>query len=500
MRRISVWWVVSMLAALSPGVASGQTRLIDAIKSGIVSDIRSLLQQSVDVNSREVDGTTALHWAVHHDDVTTVALLIRAGADVNVANRYGVMPLSVACTNGNADTINLLLQAGADPNASFPGGETALMTVARSGNAAAVRALLANGADPNRRERTRGQTALMWAAAAGNAAVIKVLVDGGADFRIRSTEPTSVAQEFKPARAIYQRNYARRGRIDSLSPLLFAVRGGHINAVEALLHAGADINDTATDGTSALVMAILNAHYELAALLLDKGAQANAAVQGWTALHQVARMRTLALHRFPLPVPTGRVSTIDLAKKLMTHGADVNARMTKPIRDTYPGSTGSGDTPMLLAAKGADAELMRLLAANGADPLLTNESGTTVLMAAAGIEMSTGTNEEAAAAVKFGLELGIDVNAINKGGDTAMHGAALRGSNAIVQTLVDNDAKIDMKNKKGYTPLQVANGDEPSAVGVERRPWTVEFLRKLLTDRGLSTEVCEDCHLLVAPR
>src|SRR5207249_9768 len=165
---------------------------------------------------------------------------------------------------------------------------------------------------------------------------------------------------------------------------LFAVRSGRIEAVRALLDAGARIDETAPDGTNALVIAAVNAHWELGALLLDRGADPNAAAQGWTPLHQVARTRTLNIGQFPYPVPTGRLTGLDLARKLIERGANVNARMTKEIVDGYRNRFNRvGATPLLLAAKGADVEMIRLLAANGADHRLANVQNTTPLMAAA---------------------------------------------------------------------------------------------------------------------
>ena len=404
--------------------------LVAAVKAADVQAIRLLLRQHVDPNAPDVDGTTALHWAVHRDDVNTVELLIQAGADATLATRYGVTPLSLACTNGTVAVIERLLNAGADPNGVLPGGETALMTAARTGKADAVTMLVERGADVNARESTRSQTALMWAAAQGNASVIKVLLDAGADSRARSTGPAS-SETRTPSRTIQFRNYARRGRIDAFSPLLFAVRAGQIEAAQVLLDAAVDVNETASDGSSALVVAAANAHWELAAFLLDRGANPNAAVQGWTALHQVVRTRTLNIGQFPHPVPTGRISSLDLARKLIASGADLNARMTKEFSDGYRGRRFRriGTPPFLLAAKGADHAMMRLLADTGADPSLTNDTGTTALMVASGVGMfyvneDSGTNEDALEAVKVALELGADVRAVDDNGNTALHGGA----------------------------------------------------------------------------
>jgi ankyrin repeat protein len=342
----------------------------------------------------------------------------------------------------------------------------------------------------NARETTRSQTALMWAATQGHAPVIQTLLEAGADIHAASHAPAAAAASV--GYGTYRRTV---GRVDVFTPLMFAVRGGHLDAVRALLEGGADVNETLPNGTSALVLAVFNAHYELAAFLLDQGADPNAAQQGWTALHQLVRTRNLNIGFFPHPEPTGRMSGLELGQKLIEHRADVNARMTKPIVDGFRGFWVQKDaTPLLLAAKGGDAAMMRLLAAHGADPSLANAKGTTPLMAASGVEMfnpneDSGTNEDGLEALKVALELGGDVNAANKDGDTPLHGAAWRGANDIVQLLVDHGAKLDVKNKQGYTPLRIANGEEERVANHNVRPWTVELLLKLLTERGLPTDM-----------
>jgi ankyrin repeat protein len=413
------------------------------------------------------------------------------GPNVGPANRYGATPLSLACENGNAMVIERLLKAGADANAAQPGGEAALMTASRTGNAEAVKALLAHGADVNAREATRGQTALMWAAGEGHAGVIKVLLAAGADLHATSRAPSGAAMS--NGDSTYRRSVTR---IDVFTPFLIAVRANRIEAAAALLEAGADVNETTLDGTSALVLAIHNAHNDMAAFLLDRGADPNRAKQGWTPLHQLLRTRNLNIGFFPHPEATGKTSGIELARKLIAHGADVNALLTKPITDGYRNFWNQmGATPILMAAKGADAAMMRLLAAHGADPTLTNATGTSPLMAASGVEMfnpneDSGTNDEALEAVKVALELGADVNEANKQGDAPLHGAAWRGANDIVQLLVDWGAKIDLKNKSGMTPLMIANGEEEGRVAnINIRPWTVTLLKKLMEERGLPIEM-----------
>jgi len=485
--------------------------LVEAVKDGDRQAIRRQLSQRTDVNAAEPDGTTALHWAAYRNDLDTTKLLVRRGANVKAVNRYGVTPLYLAAANGNAAIIEELLRAGADANTPFGEGETPLMTVARTGNVDALKVLIAHGAEVNHRENWRGETPLMWAAAAGQTAAVKFLVEVGADLTARSTGAPAPARggpqaQTPESRRQPQASAAGQGRSEAppdaskssaatrprslytFSPLLFAVRAGHIDAVRALLDAGANPNDAVSDGTSALVLATLNAHFELAALLLDRGADPNADAQGWTALHQLEWVRRPNFGRPPPPpIPTGNLTSLDLAKALLAHGANPNAREKREPKDNNRNDLNRiGATPFLLAAKAADIEMMRLLVANGADPKLSNIDDTTPLMVAAGVGIykvgeSPGTNDEALEAVKLCYELGNDVNAIDKNGDTALHGAALRGANQIVSFLVDNGMKHEYaaaKDNRGWTPLQIADGIFHISVFIAH-PETAALLRQL---------------------
>ena len=457
------------LLLLSASLQAREVPLIEAVKNGDRQAVGTLLTRKADVNTPEADGTTALHWAVHRNDVQTADLLLRSGAHVRATNRYGVTPLSIACINGNAAMIGRLLDAGADPNTSLPDGETVLMTAARTGTVDAVKALLAHGATVDVREPSKGQTALMWAAAENNAAVVKVLAEAGGDVHAQS----------------------KAGRF---TPLMFAVRGGHVETTRALLDAGANVNTTLPDGTSALVVAVINAHYQLGALLLESGADPDADGQGWTALHQIAwSRRHNAGFNLPGPVPTGSLDSLELVKKLVAHGANINARVKKEPRDGNRNMLNRiGSTPFLMAAKSDDVPLMRVLLALGADAKLTTDEGTTALMVAAGVGIwapgeNPGTHEEALAAVKLALEAaGGGVNDVNKNGETALHGAVYRGGAIpVIQFLADNGAKLDVVNKKGWTPLTAADGVEYTPNVLKRYPEAAALLRKLMRDQGL---------------
>ena len=418
--------------------------------------VATLLKNRADVNGPQPDGMTALHWAAYHDDVELVKLLVGAGAAVQASNRYGVTPLALACTNGGAVIVELLLGAGADANAALPGGETPLMTASRTGSLRSVRALLAHGALVDGKEDRRGQTALMWASAEGHAEVVRALIDAGADIRARVPS--------------------------GLTPLMFAVRGGHAAAVRALLDAGADGNETIPAdgsrrrgyggrlppaGASVLLLAVLNAHFELAAQLLDAGADPNAALPGYTVLHALTAVRKPGVgDNDPAPEGSGSMSSIDLVKKLVARGADVNARMTRRANLNNTRANEIGATPFLLAALTADAELMRTLAALGANPSLANVENSTPLMMAAGLATRSpgedaGTESEVLEAVQVALELGADVNAVDKNGETAMHAAAYKNLPKVVRFLAAKGARIDLwnrENKFGWTPLAIAVG------------------------------------------
>jgi uncharacterized protein len=465
-RRLRRVAMLLAAAGCSIGAAAGDTRLIEASKRADSQAVESLLRQRVDVNQRAVDGTTALHWAVHRDAPELVERLVRAGADVNASSRYGVTPLSIACVNGSAAVVKLLLQGGADPNGVLPEGETALMTAARTGNVDSIKALVEYGANVAAKERFRGQTALMWAAAEGNAAAARLLVETGASVRDRSTA--------------------------GFTPLLYATRAGHIETVRALLDLGADVNEKLPNGVTPLVLAIINAHFELGTVLLTNGAAPNDDSPGWTALHQIAWTRRPNVgHNNPEPVPTGELDSLDLVKQLLEKGADVEARVTKAPRTGLNSFNRIGATPFLLASKTVDLPFMRLLLERGANARAANVDNTNALMVAAGVGMygageDAGTVDEALEAVTLLLELNVaDAAAADNNGDTALHGAAFRGANQVVQLLVDKGGRLDAVNKKGWTPLKVADGIFINAT-LKSQPQTAAFIRKLM---GLDTTV-----------
>lgn len=518
-------WCLAFLFLAAMGFAAGEGNLMEAVKNQDVSAVRSLLAQRADVNATEADGSTALHWAAQRDNAEIVDLLIAAGANVKAATRYNITPLFLACANGNAGIIEHLLNAGADPNGTSEEGETALMKASRVGKVEAIKLLLSRGAKVNVAEPYRGQTALMWAAAGGNAAAEEMLIEFGADVNAKSK--------------------------GGFTALLFAVRNGHIDAVKALLKHGANANDLAPDGTSALNMAVVNAYFELASVLLDNGANPNAPDPRGSALHTLAWLRkpgsdgAAGVGGVPHgpPIPTGNMTSLELAKALLEHGANPNVRISwKEKKFDREGGTVKnppniqlgrhflsyvGATPFYVAAQNGDAEYMRLLADHGADPKLPTVQGITPLMAAAGLGYwegespgpFTGCSEaERLAAVQLAVDLGNDVNAHANFGDykmegtpeytllyyplnfdqlvdkvlgdprwdgsTALHGAVISGQPSIVQFLVDHGAKVDAKNKLGWTPLMVADGAF-FANAKKEFPKAAAILKKAMAEKGL---------------
>ncbi len=469
---LTLWLATSALVAKSP--------LSDAAEKSDHAGIRTLLKQHADVNAPQADGMTALHWAVHGDDLESAKALVEAKANVKATNRYGVTPLSLACQNGSVSMVELLLGRGADPNTTLRGGETVLMTAARTGKAGPVKALLKRGADMNAKER-RGQTALMWAAADGHTEVVELLIKAGAD--IHTTLPDS-----------------------GFTPFFFAARDGRAGVVRTLLKAGVDVNATMEPrkptakgprkGTSALLLAVENGHFNLAVELLEAGADPNDQRSGFTPLHLMTWVRKPQRGEDdgdPAPLGSGNLSSMQFIKELVKRGADVNARLK-----TGKGGAGLfnkiGVSPFMMAASTADVAYMRWLIQFGADPSLANVDGCTPLMAACGIGVGSAAANEVAGeepevleAVELLLKLGADVNAVDANGETAMHGAALKNLPKVVQFLAEHGAKIEVwnrKNKYGWTPLLLAEGHRPG--NFKPSAETIEAIHRVMTAAGVT--------------
>jgi ankyrin repeat protein len=480
----------------SLALAANDSRLVAAVERRDARGVRDLLQQRVDVNSRQADGTTAIAWAAHWNDLEIADLLIAAGADINAADDRGVTPLALACVNGSASMATKLLDARADPNRARSTGETPLMTASYTGNVEVVRILVAHHADVNANGIASKQTPLMWAISEKHPDIVRLLVAAGADVTARSA--------------------------GGFSPLLFAARQGDTESANILLDAGAEVDERGRDRNTPLIVAAASGREDVALLLLDRGADANASDGGYTAMHAA------------VPKDMRR-----LVKALLAHGADPDPRLTSAPASLFGPSKGagsevitektmtargagrgvqtegagrgrgnagsfSGATPFWLAAKNVNVEMMQLLIDAGADPALTNTEGTTPLMAAAGLTQVQGPRarrgdvsqfysnwgeEDSLQAIKLLVQGGADVNVVNDAGQTALHAAAYMGANSVVAFLVERGAKLDAQDAQGQTPFRIAEGHlNVAGQGVTDWPKTAAVLRKLGANTTLGVD------------
>ena len=493
MRHLGRLSIAAVIGLSTVRAAGPDAPLADAVQRHDTRTVLALLRQHADVNAPQSDGATALHWAASLDDAETMGRLIRAGAKVDTPNAYGVTPLALAAANGNAAVIDQLLKAGASPNHAVRAGETPLMLAARAGKPEAVKRLLDAGAAIDAKETWNGQTALMWAAAAGHGSVVQTLVASHADIHVRSNGGTTA--------------------------LLFAARHGDVDSVRALLAAGAEVREKRPDGATPLLVAVINGHEDLVDYLLDHGADPNVeggstelTVQGVRARPMVLKYRKLTNNErdsegvtrgniFGKPLHAAvhvanwhlsdqfisvKFDRLRVIESLLAHGADVDGRISME-EPRWSGARYrrhlAGATAFLLAAKSADVEVMRLLLGYGADSTINTEENITPLMAAAGIAWASNQDRASEAQVLEAVKLlveeaGADVNAISDLGETAMHAAAYRGANSVVQFLFDNGASLDVVAKDGRTPLIIADGVEYGN-SFAAQPQTAVLLRKL---------------------
>ena len=495
---------IPVVLAVAVTTAAGQDlRLMTAVAEQDTPTVQALLAEGVDVNTPRADGATALLWAAHWGALDTVDLLLRAGADVHTADDHGVTPLARAAENASLPIVERLLGAGADANAAQTSGLTPLMTAARTGNLAIVRALVDHGAAVNAATIETGGTALMWALAAPHPDIVRLLLDRGAD----PAQSTTVG----------------------FTPLMFAARNGDRAMAQALIAHGVDVNDTSADGTHVLPFAIVSGRDQFAHFLLEQGADPNGQMGGVSGLHAAAGSVGTWLSEWSRRHGRagGRLAgrgRLALVEALLAGGADPNARITSsamlmsylayPTRgafETFSPGTGDlrGATPLWVAAaamngagsqafsvsaarSGSSAEILQALLAAGADLHLTTDDGTTPLMAAAGLGRAIYTPREprgvrspsAEEAVSFLVDAGADVNAVNEADFTALHGAAFRGLNEVIEYLVANGADIDARDFRGRTAFRMAEGAKQS-FQFQSWPETAELLKRLGADTRL---------------
>jgi ankyrin repeat protein len=481
-RPISFAVTALLLASLAS--AASDRRVADAAKARDRAAVQALLAAHADVNGAQGDGSTGLHWAAHWDDADMVQKLISAGARVDATTDHGVTPLALAALNGSVAVARALLSAGANPNAASSVGETALMIAAHTGNPHLVTALLDANADPAAIEASGGQTALMRAVAENHGEAVAVLLDHGADPNVRS-----------------------RNRFTAM---LFAAQQGNVEIARRLLKAGAHVNDTAPDGiagdtnaqrtfkpdteASALLVAIDSGHETMARFLLEQGADPNQSGAGRTALHSAVQQG--------MP---------EVVRALLETGADPNDRTFKalPLLSRFiQQQTGLeinpiGATPFWWAASYGDLPVMHLLIEWGASPWINTSDGTTPLMVAAGVDFVEGQDkygrrwftldtrvlqERAKSAVQYCLELGLDINATNNKGQTALHGAVYFGGTMLVPFLVERGANLNAINKRGQTPWLITQGEYQAGSFIAHTE-TGDVLKQLGADTALGKDL-----------
>ncbi len=547
---------------VASGVMTGSARasspLVTAAMEGDADRLAELLRSEASVTDTQPDGSTALHWAAYRDDLEAVRQLLQAGADPDATNLQGMTPLILAAVSGNPQSLRLMLEAGANPNLPLRNGETALMMAARTGSEDAIELLLAHGAEIDARESLRGTTALMWAASYGNPGAAATLIAHGADVgaqsattargrgpymappareRIREFIEGTGARgaveefEFEAADEALGVAYARtpesiaaaleaigpervpdparnRGgeHWGALPPLIFAARHGHLQVAQALVEAGADVNQTTADGWTALLAATHNRYYGLGAWLLERGADPDLAnAGGWTPLYIATDNRNIEAGDYPVRVPD--MDHLAYIRLLLDAGADPNLRMRSSTETrtvfTQQWLFEDGATPFLRAAQSGDLSLMRLLLEHGADPDIPTLHGITPLMVASGIGWVHGVTHEwspaeTLEAVRFLLALGADVNARDSlDGRTALMGAAHKGVPEVVQLLVDHGADLTIRDIGSRDSTHLLAGVTWNAldyaeglvrVGVQSaspQAETAALIRRLMSERGM---------------
>jgi len=487
-------FVTSGFAGVLTAAGTSDSRLVEAARNQDQQTVRALLTQKADVNARASDGSTALLWLAHWNDAQTADLLLRAGADGNLANDFQTTPLSEACTNGNSKLVRLLLKAGAHSNTAIATGETPLMTCARTGGADAVRLLVEYGAAVNAREPKQSQTALMWAAAERHPDVVQALIDAHADLKANSKQ--------------------------GFTAMHFAARVGDLESVKVLLAAGVDVNiqtqaEGATNrvtnqlgiaksvgaiGYTPLLVAVMRGQINLALYLLDHGADPNILAAGFTPLHWASgkweSFTANPVYGFEDAMSgiPDRQAQLRLVKALVAHGANVNARMTKPQPSFAGGYLDAvGATAFLLAAGTNDLEMMHILLDAGADPKIRTATNASAIMAAAGLNHGIGedlvTEAQATETVNFLLKLGVEPKGETTFGENALFGPAYRGWNHLLAQLIDLGVNVNAVSKAGVTPWLAAHGDGDRLGGVLYNKEGAE----LLAQHGANPQLGHPC-------
>lgn len=554
-RRVGTWGLGLVIAAFfSASITASGSDVADAAKARDAATVKTLLKQGADVNAAQGDGMTALHWAATNGDAALVQMLLSAGANIRATTRLGaITPLHMASQAGHAHVVAALIAAGADSNAATSTGATALMYAARSGSSDTVTKLIETGADVNAKEKGFGQTALMVAAGLDRADVVKLLLQRGADWKIASSiadlKSLTMVSDDGTGRPQQQGPTQQRGpdvpgvtrgwryneligTQGGLTAMHFAARQGSIAAMRALVEGGADLNiPSPGDKASPLLIALINGHFDLAAYLIEKGADPNLSSDaGVSPLYAVINVQWAPIAAYPQPRAYLQQSRgyLDMMKLLLDKGADPNARVQRKVwysgyNFDQSGVDEAGATAFWRAAYAADIAAMKLLVSYGADPGLptmrlfsrrgpedpaagADKTGlppipiggpnATPLHAAAGPGYALGFagNSHHVApggmmpAVKYLVEeLGADVNAVDADGNTIVHNAASRGDTEMVKYLVSKGADVKKVNRAGQTTIDVANGPVQRT---QPYPDTIKLLESL---GAINNHKCVSC-------
>jgi ankyrin repeat protein len=405
-----------------------------------------------DVNRRNDDGSTPLQWAVFEGNLEEARRLIRAGADITLANKYGATPMTLAAEVANTDMLALLLEAGANPDAANPEGMTALLAVARTGNVKAAQLLLNEGANVNAKERFGGQTPLMWASSRRHPAMMELLISKGADINAASTERN------------YQRHVTAEGRpksLDSggLTPLLYSVRENCMACVEVLLKHKADINLADPDMVSPLLVAIMNANWDIAERLINAGADVNQwDLYGETPLFTIINLRNRADGGRGTSIdPMNKTNGTAIFKLLLEKGANPNIQLFfKPANMSGPTNT-RGSTPLIRAANNGDLELVKLLMEHGADPTIYMADRQTPIHAAI---LGRAQEAQVVEMIRMFHKAGTDLNVValvnhqeEVRGGSALHYAVRKRQKETIKTLASLGIDMNLVDQDGLTAL-----------------------------------------------
>jgi ankyrin repeat protein len=515
-------------ALASAASVAADVSLLDALESGDRATAIKLLDAGADVNMRASDGTTPLMWAAYQDDVELVRRLIDSGADATAQNDYGASALSEAALQGSTQVIDALLDAGVDANSRNPEGETALMLVARTSNIESAKLLLAAGADVNAKEEWGGQSALMWAAAQSQPEMVEFLIASGAEVDARG-----ITRD-------WQRKLTAEPRIKDMNkggftPLLYAAREGCIECARRLLAAGADPDLGDPENVSPLILALENLHFDFAKFMIESGADIDQFdFRGRTPVYVATDFNSLPTSAHG-DIPSADATTgADIVEILLEKGANPNVQLKRrhPYRHRALDRNADvllsvGATPLLRAARAADVEVVRLLLEHGALVNLPTADGITPVMAVAGVSHNDRTTrgrfrkpEDEIATLELLVAAGADVNArmLTEPGArylttgerrsnfsyerrgrqvpseqavphwTALHAAATKGWNHIVQFLADNGAELEAKDANGRTPRDLASGDYEAKHLAGALTETVALLDKLVAEQRAATQ------------